>query len=54
MIEHHYEQLIQGHNNAGAIFALKNMGWIDKTEVEQTITEQKQVFKIGDQIISFD
>jgi hypothetical protein len=54
MVEHHYEQLIQGHNNAGAIFALKNMGWVDKTEVEQTITEQKQVFKIGDQIISFD
>ncbi len=54
MIEHHYEQLIQTHSNTGAIFALKNMGWVDKTEVEQTITENKQVFQIGDQTIEFD
>lgn len=26
----------------------------EKTEIEQTITEKKQVFKIGNQIISFD
>jgi len=37
MIETHYEQLIQGANPAGAIFALKNFGWSDKTEVEQTM-----------------
>jgi hypothetical protein len=30
------------------------MGWVDKTEVEQTITENKQVFQIGDQTIEFD
>lgn len=53
LIENHYEKLIQGQTNAGAIFALKNMGWVDKTEVEQTITENKQVFKIGDQTIEF-
>lgn len=52
MIETHYEQLLQ-YGNAGAIFALKNMGWKDKSEVEQTITEKKEVFKIGDQIIEF-
>jgi hypothetical protein len=54
MIENHYEKLIQTQSNAGSIFALKNMGWVDKTEVEQTITENKQVFQIGDQTIEFD
>jgi hypothetical protein len=43
-----------GTSNAGAIFALKNMGWKDKTEVDNNIIETKQVFKIGDQTISFD
>lgn len=55
LIEHHYEQLMQtGTSNAGAIFALKNMGWKDKTEVDNNIIETKQVFKIGDQTITFD
>jgi hypothetical protein len=35
-IENEYEILLQGSNVAGPIFALKNMGWKDKTEVEQT------------------
>lgn len=35
-IEKEYEQLLQGNNCTGAIFALKNFGWVDKTEVEQT------------------
>ena len=29
-IEKHYEELLQVGNTTGAIFALKNMGWIDK------------------------
>lgn len=35
-IESHYEQLIQGNNPTGAIFALKNFGWSDKQEIEQS------------------
>jgi len=34
-IESHYEELAQ-EGNTGAIFALKNFGWKDKTEVETT------------------
>lgn len=52
MIEHHYEQLSQ-NGNVGALFALKNMGWSDKQQIEQTITEKKQVFKIGNTEIEF-
>ena len=54
MIENVYEQLLQQNTPAGSIFALKNLGWDDKQTIDQTITEQKQVFKIGDQIIKFD
>lgn len=35
-IEQHYEELLQRGIGAGAIFALKNFGWTDKTEVEHT------------------
>lgn len=35
-IEQHYEELLQTGNVTGAIFALKNFGWVDKTEVEST------------------
>lgn len=31
-MERHYEELIQGSTPTGAIFALKNFGWIDKAE----------------------
>ena len=33
-MERHYEQIIQGKAPTGAIFALKNQGWTDKTELE--------------------
>lgn len=33
-IEREYEELLQYGNTTGAIFALKNMGWKDKTEQE--------------------
>lgn len=37
MVEHGYEQLLRsGVNPAGAIFALKNMQWSDKQEVEMS------------------
>lgn len=36
-IEYKYEErLIYGTNPTGLIFALKNMGWKDKSEVEQS------------------
>lgn len=33
-IAQHYEELLQSGLGAGAIFALKNFGWRDKTELE--------------------
>ncbi len=33
-MESHYEERLQGNNPTGAIFWLKNAGWIDKQEVE--------------------
>ena len=35
-IEKEYEMMLQQGNTVGAIFALKNMGWTDKTETEIT------------------
>lgn len=35
-IEKEYEEQLSVGNTVGAIFALKNMGWKDKTEVEQS------------------
>uniref|UniRef100_A0A6M3IYP4 Putative terminase small subunit n=1 Tax=viral metagenome TaxID=1070528 RepID=A0A6M3IYP4_9ZZZZ len=43
-IEQHYEELLQKGLGAGAIFALKNFGWVDKTEVEHSGTPQINVF----------
>lgn len=33
-VENGYEVSLQGNNVTGAIFALKNMGWKDKTEMD--------------------
>ena len=35
-IEHEYESLLSYGNVAGAIFALKNFGWIDKQDINMT------------------
>lgn len=35
-VENGYEQKLFGNNPTGSIFALKNMGWRDKTETELT------------------
>ena len=43
-IENHYENLIQGNNVAGPIFALKNLQWKDKTESEVTIHTEQPLF----------
>lgn len=39
-IEAYYEGKLVANNAAGPIFALKNMGWKDKTEVENSGTMQ--------------
>lgn len=36
VIEEGYEKRLHGNSPTGAIFALKNMGWKDKTEHEHT------------------
>lgn len=35
-VENEYEKKLSGNNVAGAVFALKNMGWRDKQELEHT------------------
>ena len=35
-VEHEYEKRLSGSSPAGAIFALKNMEWSDKQEVEHS------------------
>jgi hypothetical protein len=37
LIETVYETLLHSNSCTGAIFALKNFGWKDKTEVDQTM-----------------
>lgn len=39
-IERHYEEMLQGGNVTGAIFALKNFDWSDKQEIDQTIKQE--------------
>lgn len=41
-IEREYEEQLQTGNTVGAIFALKNMGWIDKMEVDQNINDKRK------------
>ena len=36
-IENNYEKLLQKNNVTGAIFALKNLGWKDKSEVDTNV-----------------
>lgn len=45
LIEHAYELRLIARGNAGDIFALKNFGWKDKQEVEQT-GEQKLTIEV--------
>ena len=41
-IENEYEKQLYNDKCTGAIFALKNLGWKDKTETEITATENTQ------------
>ena len=40
-VEMSYEDDLRTQYSSGSIFALKNMGWTDKSEIEQTVTTQK-------------
>ena len=35
-VENKYELMLDSRSTTGAIFALKNFGWVDKTEIEST------------------
>ena len=35
-VTNHYEKLLQGNAVAGPIFALKNLGWSDRQEIDHT------------------
>lgn len=37
-VENCYELSLRGRGNSGDIFALKNFGWTDKTEIDQNTT----------------
>lgn len=39
-VEHGYEQALMSEKPTGAIFALKNMGWSDKQEIDHTTKGQ--------------
>lgn len=40
-IEREYEELLHIGNTTGAIFALKNMGWADKSQIDATTAGEK-------------
>lgn len=42
-VEHEYEKRLHGDKNTGAIFALKNMDWKDKTEVDNRFPDGVKV-----------
>jgi hypothetical protein len=42
MVENSYEMRLMGRSATGCIFALKNFGWKDKTEVDSNVTISKE------------
>lgn len=60
IVEHSYEVSLRKNGRTGDIFALKNFGWKDKQEVEQTSTivdvsetvTDEQAKKIAERIIN--
>lgn len=44
-IEQKYEENLSDNNVAGSIFALKNLGWKDKTEQQVTLHTEQPLFK---------
>jgi hypothetical protein len=50
-IENEYEEMLNGGNTTGAIFALKNFGWTDKQEIDQKTEHSGTVGFTGINII---
>ena len=48
MVESEYENMLESRASTGAIFALKNMRWKDKTEVEQTTKDVTNEINVND------
>jgi hypothetical protein len=46
LVENAYEKRLHGNNVAGAIFALKNMGWRDRQDLDVTNREEYDPSKI--------
>ena len=42
-IENHYESMLTNNNAAGTIFALKNLGWDDRTQIKHEGIPETQV-----------
>lgn len=42
-VENRYEKALENNNAAGSIFALKNMGWVDKSEIHNTGEQEHNV-----------
>lgn len=49
VIENHYETRLNYNSPTGAIFALKNMNWSDKSEVDLNATIKRAAFRWGDE-----
>lgn len=41
MIEQMYEEKLLSNHVTGAIFALKNLGWVDRQTIDQTIDDRR-------------
>ena len=49
-IEKEYEMQLQVGNTVGAIFALKNMGWMDKTQTDLNHNVTQNILNLGNGI----
>lgn len=47
-VESAYEKKLNGNNVAGPVFALKNMGWADRQEIDQRIVVEQPIFNDDD------
>lgn len=47
-VQNAYEKRLIKRGNAGDIFALKNFGWVDKTEVDNTVKIKAALVEFGD------
>lgn len=51
-VEHGYEQRLGTSSPTGAIFALKNMGWRDKTETDTTLKGEVTINKVVREVVN--